>query len=274
MYSTTHCHLRPKVLYLGKRHGRIRAEMRANQVVKRGRVLDPRVIRRKIPQVPQRAQNRRRMVRHRLAARVEAPLLNYGLGPRRHDPRRHAPAQAVKRKRVVGAARRRLRVRLVVRAARAGRLDVVVEAARLVKRDDPERLVPLGPRAQRLVDILDELLAVGHAARRVHRVGAVAAARRVDVRQVRQVAVLGVLVEGIHEDDAVRVVALVGPLEPPGVLDGRVDEVVLPLHAELRHLLEDGFLLHGVVAKVVFTLAGGSARAEGHAVGVGRLRSC
>lgn len=251
--------------------GRVITELGANQVVKRRRILDAGVVGRKVPQVAQRAQDGGRVVRDGLAARVDTLLLDNGASPRRDEPGGHAAAETVKLKGVVLASGGGLGVRLVVRADGLGRLDVVVEAARLVKGDDPEGLVPLGAGAQGLVDVLDELLPIGNAAGGVHGVGAIAAAGRVDVGQLGQVALLGVLVEVVHEDDAVGVVAVIGPLEPAGVLDGGVDKVVLPLHAELGDLLENGHLLHSVVLEVVLALPSRGARAQGDTVGVGGL---
>lgn len=81
----------------------------------------------------------------------------------------------------------------------------------------------------------------------------------------------GVGVKVIHKNDEVRVLAGVGPLEPPRVLDGCVDEVVLPLEGELGGLLEDGLLLHSIVANVILDFAGRGTGAESYTIRESRL---
>jgi hypothetical protein len=83
-----------------------------------------------------------------------------GLDPGRHEQRRDADAEAVEGEGeglgaddAVGAGHD---------AGPRGRGHVVVEAAVLVVGDDEERLGPLRARAQRLVHLLDEALALGH----------------------------------------------------------------------------------------------------------------
>lgn len=92
-----------------------------------------------------------------------------GLDPGRHEQRRDADAEAVEGE-VVG---RRADDAVGAGHAGDGRGHVVEEAAVLVVGDDEQRLVPLRAGAQRLVDVLDEHLALVHVVRRVVVVGRV-----------------------------------------------------------------------------------------------------
>lgn len=78
---------------------------------------------------------------------------------------------------------------------------MVVEASSLVKGDDEEGVLPLRAVAEGVVHLLEENLAVGDEAGGVHGVSADAAARGVDVGELREAAEVGVLVElveGLH----------------------------------------------------------------------------
>ena len=80
-----------------------------------------------------------------------------------------------------------------------GRRDVVVEAAVLVVGDDEQCVVPLRARPQRLVDVLDQPLAVGDVVRRVVVVGGRAGEVEVawlDDGERREEAPAGVVAEG------------------------------------------------------------------------------
>lgn len=205
------------------------AHLPQDEVVERRRVLDARVERLKVPQVRERADQRARRVGGALARPVEALLHDARRHPRRDQPRGHAAAEAVEAERVVLARGRGLGVGAVVGPRRGRRRHVVVEAARLVEGQHPQRLVPLGARAQRLVDALEVRLAVADEPRRVHRVGAHAAAVGRQVGEVRERAGRRVGVELVDADDVARLVVVDRPCVVRGVLHCDVWGQSLPL---------------------------------------------
>lgn len=252
--------------------GRVIAHHALDQPIKRRRLLHARVEGRKVPQVAQRTQHRRRRVRHGRSVRVRALLLHEALlHPRRDEERRQAAAQTVKLERVVLAAGRLGRVRETVGTDGHGRCDVVVEATGLVERDQQSGLVPLRAGADGLVDVFDERFAVGDEALRVHGGGADATAGRAEDGEMGQVACFGVAVEVGERLHEAGVATVIRPFEPERVLFRSVRDVVPPGLVLLRELLKHGHLGHGAIVEVIRTVTRGSAGVEGHTVRVGRL---
>lgn len=231
-----------------------------NQVVESGRVLNTRRKVFEIPQVPQRLEHRGCAVRGLLASHgVDAVVFNVALGRVRRDkPRRHAATQTVKGEGVVGTIGSSLNVGLVIRADGKRGLDVVVEAACFVEGEEEKGLVPLRACPDRVVDLLDQDLAEGDVAGRVHGVCVEVAAGGVDVGELREEAQVGVLVEVLNGDNAALCV-LSGPIEEERVWEevavGAV--IVLPGDAVLAGDLEDARYLDAgdVEAVVVFAVA-------------------
>lgn len=147
-----------------------------------------------------------------------------------------------------------------------------METTSLVKAEDEEGLIPLGTGAQSVVDVLDQLLAVGDQTAGVHRVGADTAARGVNVAEFRQGTSGGIRVERLQGLDLVGVVGGVGPVVELSIgtrATSRVP-VVDPGVAGLSQLLEDGTLRKGVIVKglVVGSVTILGTRGESSPVGV------
>ena len=99
--------------------------------------------------------------------------------------RRHADTQALEVEGDVLSIRGLLGVADVVTSWHVdGGRNVISESSVLIEGQDEQGVLPLGGVADSLVDVLDEELAVGDWGRRVE--GLVAAALRVDVRELRQ----------------------------------------------------------------------------------------
>lgn len=229
----------------------ILARTRPNKMIKRGRMRNPRRQILKPPQIPESLQHRRRAIRRRLPGRrIRAPILNIAAGRvRRDQPRRHPAAQPVVRERVLLPVRRLFGVRRVVRPDGARRRDVVEEAARFVIGDEQQRRVPLRACAEGVVDFLDEHLSGRDVAGGVHGVGGDVAAGRVDVGELGEGALFGVLDEFLDRDDVLLGV-LGGPFEEEGVWEefAACAVVVAPGYALFAGELED---VAGFDARVV-----------------------
>lgn len=270
------CHLLPKGHRTRQGSRGVIAGPRLHQMLKGWRILDPRGERVKVPEVAQGAQDRGGGVRHGFAGDAGALLLDISLADPGGDQQSgDTTTQTVKVEGVVLAAWGGGRVSEVVRPGSEGRGHMVVEATGLVEAQDEEGLVPLGPGAQSVVDVLDQLLAVGDQTTGVHRVGADTAARGVDVAEFRQGTGCGIRVELFQGLDLVGVVGGVSPVVELGIGASATSRVpvVDPGVAGLGQLLEDGTLGEGVVVKglIVGSVTIRSARGEGSPVGVGGL---
>lgn len=181
-------------------------------------MLDTRVERLKVPEVAKGAQNRRRRVRDRLAVGVGALLLNNALAdPRRDKEGRDTAAETVKWEGIVIAIGGLEGESKVVGAGGQRGRDVVVETTALVEGEEEEGVVPLRACVEGVVNGLDEGLPIRDEAGGVHGGGADAAAGRVEVGELGEVALGGVVVEVRQGHDLVVVAGLVGPVEEAGV---------------------------------------------------------
>ena len=230
----------------------------------------------KVPEVAQSAQDRHRRVGDGLAVRVRAFLLDLPLAdPRRDQQGRDPPAKTIELERVLAAVRRILSVGQVIRSDGQRRRDVVVETTSLIEGENEESLIPLRAGPECIVHILDEGLTLRDQPGRVHGVGALAAAGRVDEAELRQLAGSRIGVEVVHGLRQTLVAASEGPIKEVGVDHAGVRVVVLPRVAGLGELLENGALLEGMHVDfkiiVVRAMAGRCARNQVCAVGVGRL---
>jgi hypothetical protein len=126
-----------------------------------------------IPQITQSLKNRGSAVGRRLASdRVNTIVLDIALRSiRRDQPSRHTATKTVKFERVGGTVVGGLGVSLIIRTNGQRWSNVVEETARLVIGQEEESLFPLGTGAESVVDLLDEDLAEGDVAGRVHGVG-------------------------------------------------------------------------------------------------------
>lgn len=252
------------------------ARLRTNQMVESRRVRDTGRKVLQIPEVSKSLEDRGGTVRGSLAGGgVDTEVLNVSLGGvRRDEPGRHTAAQTVKVEGVGGAVGGGFGVGLVVWADGKRGLDVVEETAGLVVGDQQQGLVPLGPGADGIVDLLEEDLAEGDVAGGVHGVGVEAAARGVDVGELGQEAEVGVLVEVLEGNDV-----LFGILGDPAVEESVGEEgavgavVVLPADALLAGGLEDAGDVDArdVEAVVVGAVAIRGTGEGAEAVGVGGL---
>ena len=104
---------------------------------------------------------------------------------------------------------------------------MVEESTRLVVSEQQHGLIPLRTDAEGIVDLLDEHLAKGDVARRVHGVSVETAAGRVDVRELRQQAQIGVL-EEVLQRHHVRLGILGSPVEEQGVgIEGTIRTIII-----------------------------------------------
>lgn len=232
----------------------------------------------KVPEVAQSPQNRCSREGHSLAVSILTLLLDLCLGnPGGDQQGRDATTQTVKGEGVVFATGGAESKGQVIRPGSERSGDVVVEATALVEGQDEEGLLPLGTGAQSIVDLLDESLAIGDQAGRMHGGGANSAARGIEVRQFGKGTSRSVSVELGQGLDLVLVVGSIGPVEVACIragTAGRVD-IVDPRVTGLGQLLEDGPLGELVLGKssVVQTVAEGGTRNQGGTVGVGVLQS-
>lgn len=136
--------------------GRGLASLRTDQVVKGRRVRDTRSEILQVPKVTESLEDGGSGVRGRLAGgRVSTEVLNPALGGvRRNEPSGQTATETVKAEGVDAAVLGGLSVGLVVRADGKRGSDVVEETAGLVEGDQEQGLVPLGSRAEGVVDLL------------------------------------------------------------------------------------------------------------------------
>lgn len=222
-------------------------------MAERGSIRNARSEGLEVPQVTQSAQKGGGGVRNSLALRVLGLLLNVGLfDPVGDQEGRDTTTDTVEWQGVFLAIGSAGGVAKVVGSRSQWRGHVVVEATGLIKRNKEQGVVPLGRGKERLVDFLQEGLAVRDQAGRVHGVGANTAARWVDVGELGELARGGISVEVRNGLNVVIVSTVVSPVEEGGVrasTTGRVI-VVLPGVAGLVQLLEDGPLGEAVNALV------------------------
>jgi hypothetical protein len=133
----------------------------------------------------------------------------------------------------------------------------------------------LGAGTERLVDLLDEGLAIGDKTTIMHRSGTNATARWVQVGELGQRAVRGISVELVHRDNLVLIAGGLGPSEPVCLWTGATSgvPVVKPGVVGLTQLLEDRTLGEciGTESGIVGTVASGSTSNNGETVRIGRL---
>lgn len=167
-----------------------------------------------------------------------------------------------------------LGVGLVVRADSSGGRNVVEETTSLIVGQEEERFFPLGTVAHSLVDLLDENLTVRDIAVGVHRVGVGATARRVEVRQLRELTQVSILEEVLNGDDVGRGI-LGSPVEEQAVgEESTVGAVVVePADVLGRGLLEDAVDLDGghIEGVIVISVTISGTRNGTETVGVGGL---
>lgn len=252
------------------------ADLGANQVVKGRGVGDTRGQVREIPEVAQGLEDRGRTVGRGLArGRVDTVVLDVALGGvGRDQPGRHTATEAVKSQGVVLTVGSSLSVSLLIRTDGSGRGDVVEETTRLVVGNQEKRLLPLRTGADGIVDLLQQNLAEGNVAARVHGVGVAGAAGWVDVGDLRKETKVSILVEVLQRDDAA-VGVLGGPVEEHGVgQESTVGAVVvLPGDSLLGSNFEDasGSDLRFQEAIVVLTMAISSTGKSTQTIGVSGL---
>ena len=256
--------------------GGIVARRLQDQVLERGSVLNTGVERLEVPEVTKSTEQGSSRVRLGLATVVSTLLLNIALAdPRRDEKSGDTATQTVELKSVLLAVGGFLGVGQVVRASGQGGRNVVVEATALVEGEDEEGLLPLGAGTERLVDLLDEGLAIGNQTAVMHGGGTNTAAGGVQVRELGQSAVGGIDVELLHGDNLVLVAAGLGPGEPLGLRTGATSgvPVVDPGVVGLTQLLEDGALGEGVGTEsgIVGAVASGGTSNNSESVRAGRL---
>lgn len=229
-----------------------------------------------IPQQTKSLEHRGGTVRLRVArGRVDTVVLNVAPGSVRGDQESgHTATVTVVGESVVLAVDGGLGVGLVVGANSGGGRNMVEETTRLVVGQEEKRFFPLRTVAQSLVDLLDEDLAIGDVTVGVHGVGVGAAARRVEVRQLRELTQVSILEEVLDGDNIGRSV-LGGPVEEQAV---REESTVGPVVVEPANALRGGLLedavdldsgdIEGVVVLSV-TVSGTGNGTE--TVGVSRL---
>jgi hypothetical protein len=256
--------------------GGVFARRALDQVVERSSILNARSEGLKVPEVPQSAEQGRGRIGHSLALVVGTLLLNIALAnPGRDKESGNTTTQTVELESVLLTVGCLFSVGQVIGASSQGRGNVVVETTALIESQDEESLLPLGAGTKRLVDLLDEGLAVGDQTAVMHGGGANAAAGGVQIGELGQNSVGGIGVELIHGDNLLLVTGGLGPGKPVGLGTGATSgvPVVKPGVVGLAQLLEDGALGEGIGTEggIVLTVASGSTSNYSKAVRVGRL---
>lgn len=265
-----------KSLGRGKRLRSVPPRPGSNEVVKGWRVGHTRRKVFNVPKVAQGLEYRGRTVGLGLPGLgIPSVVFNVALGRiGRNQPGGHAATIAIELQRVLGAVLCLGGKSLVVRANSKRSRDVVVETTSLVIRHQKQALIPMRAIAQSVVNLLDKDFTVRDVAVRVHRVGIQAAARRVDVRQLWEVAQVRILEEVLDWHNAVLRV-LLGPVEEQGVgIESAVRAVIVaPGDTLLGGRLEDTLDWDGRVVKVlvVGAVAVRSSCHRAQTVGVCRL---
>lgn len=247
-----------------------------DQVIEGGSILNTGVERLKVPEISESAEQGRGRVRHSLALVVGTLLLNVALAdPRRDQESGDTATQTVELESVLLTIGSLLGVGQVIGTSSQRRGNMVMEATALVKGQDEESLLPLGAGTERLIDLLDEGLAVGDQTAVVHGGGANAAAGGVQVGELGQRAAGSIGIELVHGDNLVLVAGGLGPGKPVGLGASTASgvPVVEPSVVGLAQLLEDGALGERIGTKgiIVATVATGGTSNDSKAVGVGRL---
>jgi hypothetical protein len=245
-------------------------------MIERSRILNTGSERIEVPEVTEGAEQRASRVGLDLAAVIGTLLLNVSLtDPRGDEKSGNTATETVKLVSVLLAVGGLLGVGQVVGASGQGRGNVVVEATALVEGQDEESFLPLRAGTERLIDLLDEGLAVGYETAVMHGGGTNTAAGRVQVRELGQSAVGGISVELVYRDNFVLVVCSFGPDKVFGLRASTTSgiPIVDPGVVGLPELLKNRVLGVGVGIEsgIVGTVATGSTSNNSKTVWIGRL---